>query len=242
MDSKNPAYGRRALSSIAIALLSFAPLASTWAQSPEELIPFEKLSVPLRNELWEISKRPTVKCKLPDRRVNCRDDAFNYLLRRLPLASRLCEKLGIGRYDIRDLGAGKFSLDDREGAFANCELAFEEPQRVVIVARGFFQAPALPKVEGTGLIIIRTKVVGNHLEPDSRVYFKLHSKALHEVSKAFRKTLSRLLEARMDRFVSCAASLAEVVAKDPAKVAKAMTELGADEAQVKEFRARFEAH
>ena len=66
----------------ALAAATLAP-----AQEAEELIPFEKLEVDLRDELWKITQRYTVRRKLDERTVKCTADTYEWLLQHLPLAS-----------------------------------------------------------------------------------------------------------------------------------------------------------
>jgi hypothetical protein len=211
-------------------------------QSAEELIPFSKLEPELRKELWQVAKRCTVKRKLAERRVACREATFHYLLRRLPLASRLVRELGLGRYVIEPVEGGGFSLKDNDGAFAQCEIVEQDAHRAIIVARGHVEAPLVPKVFGTGVIIIGTGVDPDdpsNIRTNCWNYFRLKSRALHRVSRAFRKTLGKVIERRLGAFVECAQTIAELVRKDPQKVYDTMKKLEVDESQLSDFKSRY---
>lgn len=230
---------------LGLLLLLWTLLMPSWAlaQTAEELIPFKKLPVKLRKELWKVCKRCTVRRKLPDKTALCKEATFHYLLRRLPLASRLVRKLKLGDYVIKDIDKGDFSISDSDGAFANCDIVVKESSRVVIVARGYIESGLFPKVYGTGVIVIRTSDIGTSSKPklkaDCRVYFRLKDKYLHTATRAFRKTLARVLEKRLLLFVDCAIKIAEFTQKDPNKVIKAMRSLKEKKELIADFKKRF---
>jgi hypothetical protein len=237
--------------SATIALLSllapFALLAvpnSAYGQTPEELIPFKKLKPELRKELWKVTKRPTVRRKVKEQTVKCKEATFHYLMRRLPLASRLVRHMKLGKYVIKKLENDGFSITDSEGAFANCEIVFQEANRIVIVARGYIETGIFPKVYGTGVIIIRTSqsldAKGKaNIKADCRVYFRLRDKFLHFATKAFQRTLGRVIEKRLLTFVDCARKIAEQIAVSPKKVLTALEELKESAKLRADFKRRF---
>lgn len=218
-----------------------------FGQSAEELIPFERLPVALRKEVWRIAKRPTVRRKIKDRTIACRPATFFYLLGRLPQASKLVRELELGDYKIKAGKRGGFAIDDEQGAFADCELIVQEPRRVVIIARGHVDTTLLPKVTGTGVIIVRTDegkrapTEGSkpRMTTDVRVYFRLKSRYLHLATRAFQKTLGQVMERRLARFIDCARALAEIIETEPGRVLKAMQKLKLPKADQDEFRRRF---
>lgn len=230
---------------VVLALAAFCALSNlAYGQSAEELIPFKKLKPELRKELWKVSKRYTVRRKVKEQVIDCRESTFHYLLRRLPMASRLVRHLKLGKYVIKSLKNKGFSITDSEGAFANCEIVFQESNRIVIVARGYIETGIFPKVYGTGVIIIRTSQTKNSagkdaIKADCRVYFRLRDKYLHQATKAFRKTLGRVIEKRLLLFVDCARKIAEEIAISPKKVYEAMKQLKEDAAVLADFKRRF---
>lgn len=228
---------------LAVGLLLTSP---AQGQSAEDLIPFKKLPVKLRKELWKVAKSYTVRRKAPDREVVCESRTFHYLLRRLPLASRLVREMKLGEYVIKDApsadGKRGFSISDEDGAFANCRIVFQEADRIVIVARGYVESGLFPKVYGTGVIIIRTTAGRENGQPkvtaDTRVYFRLRDDNLHHATKAFRKTLGRVIGARLAQFLDCAATLAGEIHKSPRKVDGVMVKLGVPAEELGEYRRR----
>lgn len=195
------------------------------AQSAEELIPFEKLEVGLRDELWKVTQRYTVRRKLDEKTVKCPPGSYEWLLDHLPLASVASRELDLGKYVIEDKGEKKFSIDDTDGAFASCEVVFREAGRLVIVARGEVEPKPLPKVKGTGVIVVRWKKDPKDEKQtltDAHVFFRVSSESLHRLSSAFRDTLGKILGTKIDNFVGCAIKVSELSEKDPDKVVKAL--------------------
>jgi len=225
----------------ALCLLALAALPGA-AQSAEELIPFEKLPVALRKELWRVAKKHTVRRRLPERSVACEEATFHYLLRRLPLASRLVRHLKLGRYKITGAEDGSFHIDDDAGAAARCEIVHRDAHRLVIVARGHVDPTILPKVLGTGIIVVRTSQAEDStkgIQADCRVYFRVADRSLHMISRPFRKQLGRVIEKRLGLFVDCAVTIAALVAKNPKRVLAALAELDESPELQKDFAARF---
>ena len=114
--------------------------------------------------------------------------------------------------------------------------------RAIIVARGHVEAPLIPKVFGTGIIIIGTGVDPgdpSNIRTNCWNYFRLKSRALHRVSRAFRKTLGKVIERRLVAFVECAQTIAELVRKDPQKVYDTMKKLEVEESQLDDFKSRY---
>ncbi len=212
------------------------------AQSAEELIPFEKLDVDLRDELWKITQRYTVRRKLEERTVKCTAETYEWLLQHLSLASVAARELDLGKYVIEDKEVEKdkddkektakekqqkkpFTIDDKDGAQATCERVFEEKGRIVILAKGELEPKPLPKVKGTGVIIVRWKEDPKEKKQtlaDCYVFFRVSNDALHRVSQPFRETLGKFLGTRLEGLVDCAVKVGELSDKDPDKVEKAL--------------------
>lgn len=195
------------------------------AQTPEELVPFEKLEVNLRDELWKVTQRYTIRRKTDETTVKCSVDTYEWLLPRLPLASVASRELDLGKYVIEDKGEKKFSIDDTEGAFASCECVFEEKGRRVIVARGTIEGKLLPKTKGTGVIVLRWKEDPKDKKQtitDCFVFFRVASDSLHLLSTPFREQLGKILGGKLDGLVTCAANVSAAIDKDPDKVLKAL--------------------
>jgi hypothetical protein len=204
----------------AVGAATFAP-----AQSAEDLIPFEKLDVQLREELWRVTQRYTVRRKVEDRHVTCSTDTYEWLLEHLPLASVAAREMDLGKYVIEDKGDKKFSIDDSDGAFANCESVLSEKGRLVIVARGDVEVKPLPKIKGTGVIVVRWKKDEKDEKKtvaDCHIFFRVASESLHRASTPFRDALGKVLGTKIEGFVDCAVKESEASEKDPDKVLKAL--------------------
>lgn len=211
-------------SSLALAVLVLVAPAAP-AQTAEELVPFEKLDVALRDELWKVTQRYTVRRKLDEQTVQCPVDTYDWLLDHLPLASVAARELDLGKYVIEGKSDKKFSIDDADGAFANCEVVFREKGRLVIVARGTVEPKPLPKVKGTGVIIVRWKKDPNDDKKtlaDCHIFFRVASESLHRIATPFRDTLGKVLGQKIEGFVGCAVKVSELSEKDPDKVEKAL--------------------
>ena len=214
---------RKALAPALLAVLTVATLAP--AQSAEELVPFEKLDVDLRDELWKVTQRYTVRRKVEEKRVACSTDTYEWLLEHLPLASVAAREMDMGKYVIEDKGDKKFSIDDSDGAFANCERVFSEKGRLVIVARGDVEVKPLPKIKGTGVIIVRWKKDEKDEKKtlaDCHIFFRVASDSLHLVTSPFRDSLGKVVGSKIEGFVDCAVKESEASEKDPDKVLKAL--------------------
>ena len=212
-------------SSVAVFGLVLLAAGSTPAQTPEELIPFEKLEVELRDELWKVTQRYTVRRKIDEQTVKTRPETYEWLLDHLPLASVAARELDLGKYVIEGKGEKKFSIDDTDGAFASCEVVHRDPDRLVVVARGEVEPKPLPKVKGTGVIIVRWKKDPKDEKKtltDCHIFFRVASESLHRVSTPFRDTLGKILGSKIEGFVGCAIKVSESTEKDPEKVHKAL--------------------
>jgi hypothetical protein len=212
------------LSSVA-ALVLVALAAGAPAQTAEELVPFEKLEVELREELWKVTQRYTVRRKIDEQAVKTRPETYEWLLDHLPLASAAARELDLGKYVIEDKGEKKFSIDDTEGAFAACEVVHRAADRIVVVARGEVEPKPLPKVKGTGVIVVRWKKDPKDEKKtltDCHIFFRVASESLHRVSTPFRDTLGKILGSKIEGFVGCAMKVSEGTEKDPEKVFKAL--------------------
>jgi hypothetical protein len=236
----------------ALLLLPFAVAAPARAQTAEELVPFEKLEQPLRDELWKVCQRYTVRRRVPERGVACTTDTYEWLLQRLGLASAAARKLGLGTYVIEDRAAPvesgskvirSFSIDDTEGAFAKCDVVFEERGRIVVVARGTVEGTLLPKTHGTGVIIVRWRedsASSKRVLTDCFVFFRVANNALHRVTQPFSDALGKILGGKLDGLVGCATSVSQEIERDPGKVHKALEESGKVPAEVvADFRKKF---
>ncbi len=217
---------RIALASSIVATTLVAALATPApAQTAEELVPFEKLEVELRDELWKVTQRYTVRRKIDEQAVKTRPETYEWLLGRLPLASVAARELELGKYVIEGKEEKKFSIDDTDGAFANCEVVHRDAGRMVVVARGEVEPKPLPKVKGTGVIVVRWKKDPKDEKKtltDCHIFFRVASASLHLVSTPFRDTLGKILGSKIEGFVGCAIKVSEVTEKDPEKVHKAL--------------------
>jgi hypothetical protein len=251
---------RRAAHALVFALFAAVLVPKAPAQEAEELVPFEKLDVELRKELWKVSKKFTVRRKVDEQKIACSSDTYEWLLLHLPLASVAARELDLGKYVIEDRGDRKFSIDDADGAFATCERIFEErpqdapraetanvgsstPGRVVVVARGTVESDVIPKTPGTGVIVVRWKS-----EPDDRkhvlteafVFFRVTSESLHLVSGPFRDKLGGIVGAKLESLVACAGKVSAEVEKDPARVLAALERSKkVKDAELAEFKRKF---
>jgi hypothetical protein len=213
------------------------------AQTAEELIPFEKLDVDLRDELWKVTQRYTIRRKADEKSVKCAVETYEWLLPRLPLASVASRELDLGKYVVEDKGGKKFSIDDTEGAFASCECVFEEKGRRVIVARGTVEGKVLPKTKGTGVIVVRWKEDPKDKKKtltDCFVFFRVASDSLHLLSAPFRDQLGKILGGKLDGLITCAADVSAAIDKDPDKVLKALEKSKKlKDAEIDAFRKKF---
>jgi hypothetical protein len=247
------------LLAVAISLPASRP-ARADGPTAEELIPFEKLEVDLRNELWRVTQRYTIRRSLEVTPAHCHLSTYTWLIGHLGLASTAVRKLRMGEYVIEDKAEGRFSIDDRDGAFASCERAFEERGRVVIVARGTVEGALLPRVHGTGVIVVRYREEtdderaerskrerqdGHEPDPwpivsaDCRVFFRVDDSFLHLASTPFRRTLGRILGDKLDGLAQCAGKVSEVVDHDPRKVWDAIQGEKLPATEIEEFRTKF---
>ncbi|MBI3724770.1 hypothetical protein HY251_12570 [bacterium] len=209
----------------------------------EDLVPFEKLEVDLRKELWKVTRRYTVRRRLDEKTIHCTADTYGWLLRRLPLASVASRELELGKYVIEGKGEAKFSIDDTEGAQADCERVFEEDGRIVIVARGSVEGVLLPKTKGTGVIVCRwreDKDDKKKVATECFVFFRVASDELHALTAPFRDALGKVLGGKLDGLVGTATKIACEIEKDPDKVRRALVRSKKlKDEEIDEFRRKF---
>ncbi len=237
----------RAILLSTIAALTVALIAKgAPAQSAEDLIPFEKLPVELRDELWKVTQRYTVRRKLDEQTVKCTTDTYEWLLQHLPLASVAARAMQLGKYEIEDKGEKRFAIDDKDGAFASCERVYEEKGRIVIVARGEVEPRPLPKIKGTGVIVVRWKEDPKdktRTTTDGFVFFRVASDALHRAATPFRDTLGKILGSKIEALVGCAVKESEASEKDPDKVLTALEKSKElKEGELDAFKKKFMLH
>ncbi len=209
----------------------------------EDLVPFDKLDEELAKELRKVTENASVRHHVEKSTIRCTADTYAWLLRKLPLASVAARELDVGKYAIEDKGGSRFSIDDTEGARADCERVFEDEGRVVIVARGSVEALLLPKTKGTGVIVTRwrqDKQDRKRVATDCFVFFRVTNEALHALSAPFRDSLGKILGGKLDGLVGSASKVACEVDKDPDKVLQALSRSKKlKDEELEEFRRKF---
>lgn len=198
----------------------------------------------LREEVRGIVDDPSVGTQVT-RRVRCDPETYRSLLSDLPLAAKALRALDMGDYAIEAVEGG-ITIDDKAGAKARCVFGYDQPSRVLVVARGTVEQAPIPQVHGTGVIHVTwTKL---EKEPGTilarcRVDFRLESRLLHLLTGPFRKALSAVLGEKLARLVNAAAPLAEAITEDPWKVLHALEEKGeASPEELERFKLRYLAH
>ncbi|MCO5171573.1 MAG: hypothetical protein M9894_35165 [Planctomycetes bacterium] len=176
-----------------------------------------------RRDVREAQAAPTATCEVREQ-VRCRAGVYRFLLGRLALAARAVDALGLegtGRYLVEDAGAGRFTIDDRAGATADCSRAWDEEGLLVVVARGRLDVPVLPRILGTGVIVVRYAPTPDDpglVAARAHVLFRLSNRLLRALSTPVREVLARVLRDKLALLVRTASALAEALERDPAGV------------------------
>lgn len=233
-----------ATSALLLVLASFFAAAPALAQAgPLEGVALERVAEADRRELELVTGAPTVDCQVEET-IRASTTVYRFLLAHLGFASRAIEALrldGTGSYAIEELGDGRFTIDDHAGAFATCSRPSDEDGLLVVLARGHVEVPILPRVLGTGVIVVRyapTEVDPTLLRARCRILFRLSNRLLHALTSPLKDTLSRVLADKLSLLIRSASALAVVVERDPwavlAAVEKAGTASAADLAAYRE--------
>lgn len=217
-------------------LLSTAPLL---AQDLDQVAP-----PALRREVAGIVAEPSVTTAV-ERRVRCAPHIYRSLLQDLPLAGKALRALELGDYAIEPVEGG-CTIDDKAGARARCVTGLDQPERILVVARGEVDHPLAPRVRGTGVIHVSWAPVEGQpgvLQARCTVSFRLESRLLHTLTGPFRRLLGQVLGDKLTRLVDAAAPLAEAIQRDPEQVLQALQRRGeASPEQLQRFRERYLAH
>lgn len=215
-----------------VALLAVLPvLPAARADDPLQGVDLARLGRDDRRDVREVQAAPTAACEVREA-VRCRAGVYRFLLGRLPLAARAAEALnleGTGRYLVEDAGAGRFTIDDRAGATAECSRAWDEEGLLVVVARGRLDVPVLPRILGTGVIVVRYAPSPDDpglVAARAHVLFRLSNRLLRALSTPVREVLERVLRDKLALLVRTASALAEALERDPAGVLAALDAAG----------------
>lgn len=210
----------------------------------------ERVAKALRSEVDEVRERPTVQTAVKARIVRSSPEVYRTLLTRLPQSARWLEALELGSYTIEDRPEGRFYINDRAGASAIGERALNEAGLLCVLARGRLEVSLLPKIRGTGVILVRFPEVktkrgpgaakaGSALRCEAEVWFRVESKVLHGLSRPFQRMLARVLRSKLNALVASATELAERVTKDPVAVYRALERAKVPAADLKAYRRAF---
>ena len=223
-------------------LLLLAPLARADEAPGPDLDAIEDRA--LEHEVRGITADPSVTTSV-ERRVRADPEVYRSLLSDLPLAAKALRAMDMGDYAIEPVEGG-CTIDDKAGARARCVFGYDEPTRVLVVARGEVEQAPLPEVHGTGVIHVTWTAL--EAEPGTilarcRVDFRLESRLLHLLTGPFRRALSAVLGEKLTRLVGAAAPLAEAITADPWKVLRALEARGeASREELERFKLRYLAH
>lgn len=209
----------------------------------------ERVPEALRAEVLRVERDATVKTKIPARDVESSPAVYRYLLTHLPQSARWLGSLELGDYAIEDRPKGRFHIDDQAGAVATGERALDEEGRLCVVAKGRLEVRILPRIRGTGVILVtypRVERPASASQPARRVLrcgaevaFRVESDVLHRLSRPIRGVLARVLRAKMADLVQAATGLAEAIHKDPQGVYRRLEGAKASEADLAAFRRHF---
>lgn len=250
-------------------LLTSLLLLATWpalaqdapkTKPKREAVPIDRLVEATQVAAARITRAPTVGCALPLRKLRSRPSVYRYMLTHLPLASRWLKALGKGDYVIKALPGGGFSIDDKAGATADCSFALEESGLLVVLAKGRLEVPVLPRIRGSGVILVRyrkttikvvetkrdaegkevkTTVTHPALETRAQVDFRVQSRLLHALGRAFRGSLQGVLTQKLEQLVGAAIHLAQEVHLRPTGVYRKLKAAKASKADLLAFKKKF---
>lgn len=228
-------------------LVLLAPASAQEREPPQDWR--ERVPAALRAELLRVERDATVKTTIPPRDVASSPAVYRYLLTNLPQSARWLRALELGDYAIEDRPEGRFHIDDQAGAVALGERALDEPGRLCVVARGRLEVRVLPRIRGTGVILVTYPRVTRPASEEAparqvlrcgaEVAFRVESEVLHRLSRPIRGVLARVLRAKMSDLVQAATGLAEAIHQDPSGVYRRLERAKADEKDLAAFRRQF---
>ena len=213
------------------------------AQAQPRGFTWEEVPADVRSEVRTVVEDPTARSAVEHRRVVCAPRTYRHLLDHLPLAAVLLDALELegGEYTITDAPDDGFTIDDRNGARADCARLAAEPGRLLVIARGSIDL-GVTTVEGTGVIAVRYEEVeeGRGLRCSIHVDFRLNGRWLRALTSPLRRALDRALSDKLEALITSATHLPEAIERDTVGVYQALARLrGVDRERLLDYRAGF---
>jgi hypothetical protein len=165
----------------------------------------------------------------------------NYFLDHLPLTARLLQALDLAPYEVERLGDGRYSLKDGEGIEATFRLIHRDGPERVYFFKGSYRPFPRVEIRGKGIVWMRYRLRGEDmLEAGGLAYFRADHRAVHYVSKLLDPVIGRMVDEKIRKIMEGAITLAELSMKDPAGFCEEIEATGRiGEEDLKAFRKAF---
>lgn len=151
---------------------------------------------------------------------------YRYLLDRLPLAATLIRLLDLGKYKITENADGALTVDNQEGLVLKVWMSHKSGDQVVAYMEGVYRSWWTSGIHGRAAVWLRfhpKELEGRSvMENQFLGFIKFTNPVVEIVAKVVNFVLRRLTDTEIERSQSAGRSLAELLAKRPAKVYAAM--------------------
>jgi hypothetical protein len=204
-------------------------------------IAYSEFSPDDQERLSSVFDEPTAMVELPETRVETQPEIFEFLLSDLVFTAGVLRAQGKAVYRIwRDVGdpPGQVRFDDTTGIVMTAQLLKREAGRWVFYSKGTYDL-GLFTVPGRSVIMVVHETRDGAVWTQARVYAKVEGVVLEQGAR-FLGLVEGLVRRKAFVFIEAASAVAEMAARDPAKVLKDVEgSAEVDPASVDEFRRRF---
>ncbi|MFQ5692150.1 MAG: hypothetical protein ACE5IM_03785 [Nitrospinota bacterium] len=149
-----------------------------------------------------------------------------YLINRLPLAATLIRILDFGKYKVSENPDGTLTVDNQSGLVLKVWLHHKSEDQLVSYLEGAYNAWWTTGIHGRAAVWLRfrpMKIEGRPvMENEFRGFIKFANPVVELVARIVNFFVQRLAEKEIQQSQNAGRKLAELLAKDPAKVYAAM--------------------
>lgn len=187
--------------------------------------PVERLDSSARCRLASVVNDYTTTEILGPTRTTVSPQLYEQLLDRPVLLGALANRLGLGAYQVVPRGPREFWVDDGEGTRGVFTLVYQDPTRRIYHVDGFHEGRLFPRVMGKAVFFLSIRPAsvpdgGAAMEAALVTYTRLNDPVLAGLVRLLRPLVSGVVTRTMTKGFSVANDLADVIAKEPERIAR----------------------